>query len=79
VCCSVALQALYSDGGLWSYAITVIAFLALGGKFIWPCGIRINTAKGLAGFAVERYKRYTIDSGLWRYAITFLAESYKGE
>jgi hypothetical protein len=45
LCCSipVAPQALYSDWGLWRYAITVISFVALRCKFNSPCGVRINT------------------------------------
>jgi hypothetical protein len=51
-CCSIAPKAIYCDGGLWYYAITVIGFVALWCKFIWPCGVRINTANSFAGFAV---------------------------
>jgi hypothetical protein len=52
LCCSAAPQAQYSDCGLWRYAITVIALVAPRCKFISPCGVRINTTKGFAGFAV---------------------------
>jgi hypothetical protein len=51
LCCSVAPQALYSDRGLWHYAITVIALVSLHCKLISPYGATINTAKGLTGFS----------------------------
>jgi hypothetical protein len=58
--CSIAPQALSSDGSLWRYAITVIAFVALRCKFISPCGVRINPVGG----------SWVYDYCLWRFAIT---------
>jgi hypothetical protein len=44
-------QAQYSDGCLWRYVITVIAFVALRCECILPCCVRTNTAKDFSGFA----------------------------
>jgi hypothetical protein len=50
LCCSVVPQVLYSDRVAPQDAVTVIALAALHYKLISPCGIRINTAKGLVDF-----------------------------
>jgi hypothetical protein len=64
---------------MWRYDITVIADVALHCKLILAHGIRINPAKGLIGFAEERFMRYNIDTLAPHSDITGIAGIYKVE
>jgi hypothetical protein len=66
------------DRGMWRYGITVMADVALCCKLILACGVRINPAQVLTGFA-ESFMRYNSDPVASHSAITGIAESYKVE
>jgi hypothetical protein len=67
------------DRGMWRYGITVIADVAIRCKLILACGVRINPARVLTGFAEECFMHYNSDTAAPHYVITDIVESYKVE